>query len=58
MSLVTSKAGASVYPGLILYRCLLWLALPLVILRLGWRGRRDPTYRSRWRELFFYTVSR
>ena len=52
MSLVTSKAGASVYPGLILYRCVLWLALPFVILRLWWRGRRDPTYRPRWRERF------
>ena len=58
MSLVTSKAGASVYPGLILYRCLLWFALPFVILRLWWRGRRDPTYRPRWRERFgFYRQS-
>lgn len=40
------------YPGLLLYRCLLWCALPLVLLRLWWRGQRDPTYRPRWRERF------
>ena len=42
--------------GLLLYRGILWLALPFVVLRLWWRGRRDPTYRPRWQERFgFYT---
>mgnify|MGYP001157392286 CR=1 FL=1 len=40
------------YPGLVLYRCLLWLALPVVLLGLWWRSQRDPAYRSRWRECF------
>lgn len=44
------------YPGLLLYRGILWLALPFVMLRLWWRGRRDPAYRPRWQERFgFYT---
>lgn len=43
------------YPGLLLYRVILWLLLPVVLLRLWWRGRRDPTYRPRWQErLGFY----
>jgi 3-deoxy-D-manno-octulosonic-acid transferase len=34
---------------------MLWLALPIVLVRLWWRGRSDPTYRPRWRERFgFY----
>ena len=33
-----------------LYSCLLRLALPLVFLRLWWRGRREPGYRHAWRE--------
>ena len=33
-----------------LYTGLLYLALPLALLRLYWRGRRDPGYRQRWRE--------
>ena len=47
---------ATLYPGLLLYRGILWLALPFVMLRLWWRGRRDPAYRPRWQERFgFYT---
>jgi 3-deoxy-D-manno-octulosonic-acid transferase len=46
------------YPGLVIYRILLWLALPVVLLRLWWRGRRDATYRPRWQERFgFYSES-
>ncbi len=30
----------------LLYQTLLWLALPLVPLRLWWRGRREPDYRQ------------
>ncbi|HCS88792.1 MAG: 3-deoxy-D-manno-octulosonic acid transferase [Thiohalocapsa sp. PB-PSB1] len=33
-----------------LYSLLLWLLLPLVLLRLFWRSRRAPAYRERWRE--------
>ncbi len=28
-----------------LYACVLWLATPLYLARLGWRGRREPAYR-------------
>ena len=46
------------YPGLVIYRILLWLVLPVVLLRLWWRGRRDATYRPRWQERFgFYSES-
>ncbi len=33
-----------------LYTGLLYLALPIILLRLWWRGRRAPAYRARWRE--------
>jgi 3-deoxy-D-manno-octulosonic-acid transferase len=33
-----------------LYSLLLYLALPVVLLRLLWRSRRAPGYRDRWRE--------
>ncbi|HHW76359.1 MAG TPA: 3-deoxy-D-manno-octulosonic acid transferase [Xanthomonadaceae bacterium] len=33
-----------------LYTGLLYLALPLALLRLYWRGRRDAGHRQRWRE--------
>ena len=32
------------------YTGLLYLLLPLALLRLYWRGRRDPGHRQRWRE--------
>lgn len=32
------------------YTGLLYLALPLALLRLYWRGRRDPDHRRRWAE--------
>jgi len=35
-----------------LYQALLWLALPLVPLRLAWRARREPAYGQRWGERF------
>jgi 3-deoxy-D-manno-octulosonic-acid transferase len=34
----------------LLYSGLLYLLLPLALLRLYWRGRRDPGHRRRWRE--------
>ncbi len=34
------------------YQLLLWLVLPVVPLRLWWRGRREPDYRKRWKERF------
>ena len=38
-----------------LYTALWCVALPLVLLRLWWRGRREPGYREHWRErLGFY----
>lgn len=41
-----------------LYTPLLWLLLPLALLRLLWRSRRVPAYRQRWRErLAFYPVA-
>lgn len=33
-----------------LYSLLLYLALPVLLLRLVWRGRYAPAYRERWRE--------
>ncbi len=40
----------------LLYTALLYLLLPLVLLRLYWRGRRDPGHRQRWRERFGFIV--
>lgn len=41
-----------------LYTSLLYLLVPLVLVRLYWRGRQAPAYRLRWRERFgFNTVS-
>jgi 3-deoxy-D-manno-octulosonic-acid transferase len=33
-----------------IYSLLLYLALPFLLLRLAWRGRRAPGYRERWSE--------
>ncbi len=33
-----------------LYTALLYIATPAVLLRLWWRGRRNPAYRRRWAE--------
>ncbi len=42
-----------------LYTALWWVALPLVLLRLWWRGRKEPGYREHWRErLGFYGAHR
>lgn len=35
-----------------LYSCLLYLLIPLVLLRLLWRGLKAPGYRHRWAERF------
>ena len=38
-----------------LYTFLFYLAVPLVLARMLWRGRREPAYRQRWEERFgFY----
>ncbi len=38
-----------------LYTLLFYLAVPLILARLYWRGRHEPAYRERWRERFgFY----
>ncbi|THC42184.1 lipid IV(A) 3-deoxy-D-manno-octulosonic acid transferase [Massilia sp. Mn16-1_5] len=38
-----------------LYSFLWWLALPIVLARLWWRGRKEPGYRAQWGErLGFY----
>lgn len=37
---------------LFVYRCIFYLAMPFVMLRLYWRGRNVPGYRSRWGERF------
>ena len=34
------------------YTLLFYLATPLVLARLFWRGRREPAYRQRWQERF------
>ena len=40
-----------------IYTCLLWLILPLVPLKLLWRGIKQPEYRANWAErLGFYTL--
>ena len=36
----------------LLYTLLIYLCLPLILLRLLWRGRRAPAYRRRWGERF------
>jgi len=42
-----------------LYSIAWWLALPLVLCRLWWRGRKEPGYRRHWAErLGFYRDSR
>lgn len=33
-----------------LYQLILWLALPVIFLRLLWRSRKNPAYRWRWQE--------
>jgi 3-deoxy-D-manno-octulosonic-acid transferase len=39
----------------LLYTCLFYLAVPFILARLYWRGRREPAYRQRWLErLGFY----
>ncbi|MES2535045.1 MAG: lipid IV(A) 3-deoxy-D-manno-octulosonic acid transferase [Pseudomonadota bacterium] len=39
----------------LLYSAAWWLALPLVLARLWWRGRKEPGYRQHWAErLGFY----
>ncbi len=41
-----------------LYSLAWWLALPLVVARLWWRGRKEPGYRAHWAERFgFYRGS-
>ena len=41
----------------LLYSLAWWLAMPLVIGRLWWRGRKEPGYRAHWAERFgFYRV--
>ena len=34
----------------LIYTALLYLGLPLALIRLWWRGLRNPAYRRRWRE--------
>lgn len=41
----------------LLYTGLLYLALPLALLRLYWRGRRDAGHRQRWTERFGFVPS-
>lgn len=40
----------------IVYSILLYLLMPLVCLRLLWRGRRAPAYWQRWGERFAFTL--
>ena len=41
----------------LLYTILIYLCLPLILLRLLWRGRRAPAYRRRWGERFGFVES-
>ncbi len=41
----------------LIYTGLLYLLLPLALLRLYWRGRRDPGHRQRWRERLGWIAS-
>ncbi|MFM9970230.1 MAG: 3-deoxy-D-manno-octulosonic acid transferase [Burkholderiales bacterium] len=34
------------------YNLVLWIALPVVMVKLWWRGLREPLYRHAWRERF------
>ena len=36
----------------LIYTALLYLLIPLLLVRLWWRGRKNPAYRQRWRERF------
>ena len=36
------------------YRLILWLAFPVILLRLWWRGRKEPGYRAHVAERFGY----
>ncbi|HAS51246.1 MAG TPA: 3-deoxy-D-manno-octulosonic acid transferase [Gammaproteobacteria bacterium] len=38
----------------LIYNGLIYLLLPLALLRLYWRGRREPGHRQRWSERFGY----
>ena len=50
MSAVPQNLGWQERAAQLLYSLLWWPALPLVLLRLWWRGRREPMYRQHWRE--------
>ena len=40
----------------LLYTLLIYLCLPLILLRLVWRGHRAPAYRRRWGERFGFVA--
>ena len=44
--------ATKVAPALRIYRGILLLATPFILLRLWWRGRREPEYRRRIGERF------
>ena len=46
------RSGTAVSKLRYLYSLILYLMLPVVLLRLWWRGRRSPGYRRHWRERF------
>ncbi|MFC3110325.1 lipid IV(A) 3-deoxy-D-manno-octulosonic acid transferase [Undibacterium arcticum] len=55
MRLSKSISGQLPFLGLCLYSLAWWLALPLVLARLWWRGRKEPGYRQHLAErLGFY----
>ena len=53
-----APAGTKVTPTLRIYRGILLLATPFILLRLWWRGRREPEYRQRMRERFGFVQLR
>ena len=51
-------AYTKVTPALRLYRGVLLFATPFILLRLWWRGRREPDYRRRIGERFGFVLRR
>ncbi|MFZ1344475.1 lipid IV(A) 3-deoxy-D-manno-octulosonic acid transferase [Thiothrix eikelboomii] len=45
------------HPARFIYSLLLYLLLPLVFIKLWWRGRSNPAYRQRWLERLGYINS-
>ncbi len=47
-----SKPKIGCWPVRIVYSVIFYLLVPLILLRMAWRARREPGYRHRWLERF------